>query len=117
MEFVLKAVVAGCMVSFASWLAGRAPVLAGFFIALPISTAILLPMAYLESGSFAQTALVARSVAVAVPLTLFFFVPFFFAERLEIGFWIAYPLAFVCLGGGFMVHRTVMSLLDSPPAG
>jgi len=115
MEFVLKAVVAGCVVSFASWLAGRTPVLAGFFVALPISTAILLPLAYFESGSFAQTALVARSVAVAVPLTLLFFVPFFFAERLGLGFWLAYCLAFVFLGAGFFVHRALMGLLNSPP--
>ena len=53
MEFVLKAVIAGCLVSFASWLAGRTPVLAGFLVALPISTAILLPMAYVEHGGFA----------------------------------------------------------------
>jgi hypothetical protein len=117
MEFVLKAVIAGCVVSFASWLAGRTPVLAGFLVALPISTAILLPMVYAESGSFAQTVQVARSVAVAVPITLLFFAPFFLAERLALGFWTAYPLAFVCLGAGFLVHRALMNLLAGSASG
>jgi len=111
MEFVLKAVIAGSVVSFASWLAGRNPALAGFFVALPISTAILLPMVYADSGSFAQTIAVARSVALAVPITLLFFVPFVLAERLGLGFWLAYPLAFACLAGGFLVHRGLLNLL------
>lgn len=117
MEFVLKAVIAGCVVSFASWLAGRSPVLAGFLVALPISTAILLPMAYMEHGNFAQVVVLARSIALAVPLTLVFFVPFLVAQRLGWSFWVAYPLAFVCLGAGFLVHRLVAGLLDSTPPG
>jgi len=116
MEFFLKAVIAGCIVSFASWLAGRSPVLAGFFVALPISTAILLPMVYAEQGSFQSVVDVARSIAVAVPLTLFFFVPFFLAERFQMGFWLSYGLAFVCLGAAFGVHRAVMGLLGSTSA-
>lgn len=115
MEFVIKALVAGFIISFASWMAGRMPILAGFLVALPISTAILLPMSYLEHGSFEQTVVLAKSVAVAVPLTLSFFVPFFLASRLGLGFWAAYPLAFVCLGAGFLVHRALMNWLVSNP--
>lgn len=115
MEFLIKAVIAGCVVSFASWLAGRAPVMAGFLVALPISTAILLPMSYMEHGSFENTVLLARSIAVAVPLTLTFFVPFFFAARLGLGFWTAYPLAFLCLGVGYFLHRSIMSWFSSSP--
>ena len=111
MEFVLRALLAGAVVSFASWLAGRSPGLAGFFVALPVSTALLLPMVYWDTGSFAQTLSVARSVAVALPLTLFFFVPFFLADRIGWGFWGVYVLAFACLGGGFLIHRFILKLL------
>ena len=111
MEFVLKALIAGCVVSFASWVAGRNPGLAGFFVALPVSTAVLLPMVYFETGSYAQTLSVARSVAIAVPLTLLFFVPFFLADRTSWGFWSVYAMAFACLGAGFLIHRAVMKLL------
>ena len=75
MEFLIKAVIAGTIVSFASTLSGRAPVLSGFLVALPISTAILLPMAYAEHGSFQQVLVLAKSVVMAVPLTLFLFIP------------------------------------------
>jgi hypothetical protein len=73
-------------------------------------------MAYVEHGSFSQVVDLARSVAVAVPLTLFFFVPFFLAERFQLGFWFAYGLAFVCLGGAFGAHRWLMGLLGSASA-
>jgi hypothetical protein len=112
LEFVVKALIAGCVVSFASWLAGRNPGLAGFFMALPVSTAVLLPMVYFDTGSYAQTLSVARSIAVAVPLTLLFFVPFFLGARMGWGFWGVYAMAFGCLGGGFLIHRAVMKLVE-----
>ncbi|MFQ5513868.1 MAG: hypothetical protein ACE5FG_05470 [Myxococcota bacterium] len=111
MELALKAIISGCLIAFASWLSGRAPVLAGFLVALPISTALVLPMSYLEHGSFSQTALLAKSILVAVPLTLSFFLPFLLAERLGWGFWLTYALGFVCLGMAFGLHRLVVRML------
>ncbi len=112
MEFIFKAILAGCVVSGASWLAGRSPVLAGFFVALPISTAILLPMVYWEHGSPQTVYQLARSIAVAVPLTLFFFIPFFLTRWLEINFWLAYAMAFVFLGAAFILHQFIMKLIE-----
>lgn len=89
--------------------------LAGFLVALPISTALVLPMAYVQHGDVGDVALMARSIAVAIPLTLSFFVPFFVVERFNLGFWVAYGLAFVCLGIGFGIHRLVVSLFFSAP--
>ena len=109
LEFVLKALLAGCVVALASWLTGRSPALAGFLVALPISTALVLPMAYLEHGDVQDVALLARSIAVAIPMTLCFFVPFFVVERFQLGFWFAYGLAFLCLGLAFGLHRFVMT--------
>ncbi|MEE3327374.1 MAG: hypothetical protein VX252_08575 [Myxococcota bacterium] len=114
MEFIFKAVIAGCVVALASTLSGRIPIMAGFLVALPISTAILLPMSYAEHGSFQQVTVLAKSIAVAVPLTLFFFVPFFFAERLGLNFWLTYLLAFGCLLVGFFLHRIIVNWLISP---
>ena len=111
MEFAIKVVVSGVVIASASWLSGRAPVLAGFFVALPISTAIVLPMSYIEHGSVANTTLLAKSIAVAVPLTLAFFLPFVFGERIGLGFWPSYILAFVCLGGAYVVHRLAVQVL------
>lgn len=116
MEFLIKAAIAGCIIAFASMLSGRAPILSGFLVALPISTAILLPMAYAEHGSFQQVVVLAKSVAVAVPLTLFFFIPFFFSERLGLNFWLTYLLAFGCLLIGFFLHRIIVIWMVSPSA-
>lgn len=109
--FVVKVLVAACVISLASGLSGRWPALAGFLVALPVSTAIVLPMSYLEHGSLESTVALARSIALAVPLTLTFFLPFVFGERLGLGFWQAYPLAFACLALAFGIHRLAASLL------
>lgn len=111
MHFLINAALTACIIAFASWLSGRAPLLAGFFVALPLSTAIVLPMSYLEHGNLMNTVLLAKSIAVAVPLTLSFFVPFLVMDRFGLGFWQAYPLAFVCLGIGFGLHRLVTGLI------
>lgn len=111
MEFAIKAIVSGVVIAFASWLSGRSPLLAGFFVALPISTAIVLPMSYIEHGSLTNTVLLAKSIAVAVPLTLAFFLPFVVGDRFGLAFWPAYALAFVCLGGAYGLHRLAMHVL------
>ena len=112
MEFILKAILAGSVVSGASWLAGRAPVLFGFFVALPISTAILLPMVCWEHGSTHTVHQLARGIAVAVPLTLFFFIPFYLTGWLGMSFWFTYTMAFGFLGIVFGLHQLVMGLIE-----
>ena len=116
MQFLLNAVLTGCLIAFASWLSGRSPLLAGFFVALPLSTSIVLPMSYLEHGSLVNTVLLAKSIALAIPVTLTFFVPFLLVERLGLGFWQAYPLAFVCLAVGFVLHQLVTRLIGGASA-
>ena len=111
MQFLINAALTACIIAFASWLSGRSPLLAGFFVALPLSTAIVLPMSYVEHGSLENTVLLAKSIAIAVPLTLSFFVPFLLVERFGLGFWQAYPLAFVCLAVGFVLHQAVTGLI------
>ena len=69
-------------------------------------------MVYFDTGSYAQTLSVARSIAVAVPLTLLFFVPFFWGPGWGVGFWGVYAMAFGCLGGGFLIHRAVVKLVE-----
>lgn len=113
MEFILKAILAGLIVSSASWLAGRSPALAGFLVALPISTAILLPIVYFEQGSAGEVNQLARSVAIAVPLTLSFFLPFFLTLRFEMNFWLTYGLGFFALGIAFIAHRWITSWIES----
>jgi hypothetical protein len=44
MMFAFKVLVSAIVISFASWLSGRFPSAAGFVIALPIATMLVVPL-------------------------------------------------------------------------
>lgn len=111
MAFVINVVVSAIVISFASWLSGRLPALAGFFVALPLATMLVLPLSFREHGSAESSILLAQSIFVAIPISLLFFVPFLLAERLSLGFWQAYALGCAALPVGFLVHRAVTKAL------
>ena len=107
MTVVVNILVAACIIGFTSWLSGKSPTLAGFIAALPLSTMLILPMSQLQYGNTQNTFLVARSIFLAVPIALVFFIPFLFANKWALGFWQAYGLGCLALGGGFLFHRVV----------
>jgi len=113
MTFVLNLLVSAVVISFASWLSGRLPTLAGFFVALPLATLVVLPLSYREHGSAEASMLLAKSIFVAIPISLSFFLPFLLAERLSLSFWQAYGLGCMALPVGFFVHRAVTGSLLS----
>lgn len=113
MTFALKVLVSALVISFASWLSGRLPTVAGFIVALPLATMLVLPLSYVEHGSAASSILFARSIFVAIPISLLFFVPFLLADRLALGFWQAYLLGCAALPIGFLLHRAVTRALFS----
>jgi hypothetical protein len=103
--------IAALVVGLASWLAGRFPITAGFIVALPLNTLLVLPFAYMQHGHAGNTVVLAKSIFTAVPVTLAFFIPFLLAERLRLSFWQAYTLACLTLCIGFFAHRAVARLL------
>ncbi len=107
MTFALNVLVSAMVISFASWLSGRLPNLAGFFVALPLATLLVLPLSFREHGSAENSILLAKSIFVAIPISLGFFLPFLFAERLGLTFWQAYALGCAALPIGFFIHRAV----------
>lgn len=107
MPIALRMLMAALVVGFASWLAGRFPITAGFIVALPLNTLLVLPFTYLQHGNAGNTTLLAKSIFAAVPVTLVFFLPFLFAARFRLSFWQAYALACVALCLGFFAHRSV----------
>jgi hypothetical protein len=111
MLIVLNVLVSASVISFAAWLSRRFPATAGFFVALPIATLLVLPLAQLQHGNAQNTLLMARSIFLAIPVTLGFFVPFLVAERVGISFWQAYGLGCALLPIGFFLHRMVTRLL------
>ena len=76
-----KTIVAAVLISFVSWLSGKKTGLAGFLTALPLTTLLALAFSHMEWGDAKQSVEYAKSVFVAIPVSLLFFVPFLFAQK------------------------------------
>ena len=104
-----KIVFSAIIISFVSWLSGKKTGLAGFLTALPLTTLLALAFSQLEWKDSAQSVAYAKSVFVAVPVSLLFFVPFLFAEKLNLNFWTCYVTGIALLGLGYFVHNYISS--------
>ena len=109
MLFVLNTAVSAIVIGLVAWISKRYPTTAGFIIALPLATLLVLPLAYLQHRDSASVFEMARSILVALPITLLFFVPFLMRDRLT--FWGAYALGCALLPLGYFVHRAIMRAL------
>ena len=107
MLFALNVLVSAVVISTASWLSGRFPALAGFMVALPLATLLVLPLSYREHADPAASILLAKSIFIAIPISLTFFLPFLLSERFGLTFWQAYGLGCAALPIGFFLHRAV----------
>ncbi|UCF45633.1 MAG: hypothetical protein JSU89_00215 [Myxococcales bacterium] len=109
MLVVLNTLVSALVIGVAAWLSRRYPVSMGFLIALPLATMLVLPLAYLQHKDPGSVFQMARSILVALPITLLFFVPFLMRDRFS--FWGAYALGCALLPVGYLVHRAIMRAL------
>jgi uncharacterized membrane protein (GlpM family) len=107
MGFIIKTILSALMIAFASWLAGRKPVLAGFIIALPLMSMLAILFSYLEYRDINKVGDFATSIIVAVPLSLLFFVPFVLNKWLKMGFIPIYLLAIACSILAFFIHQLI----------
>ena len=106
---IFNIIVSASVIAFVSWLSGRFPGTAGFIIALPIATMLVLPLSHLQHGGECEnTILLAKSIFVAVPVTLAFFVPFLLSGKLGLSFWHAYAFGCLALVLGFFAHRAII---------
>ncbi len=111
MSFAINVVVSACMISLASWLSGRYPTTAGFMVALPLASMLVLPLSYVEHQSSENSFLLAKSIFVAIPVSLLFFIPFLLSSKYPLSFWQAYGLGCIALPIGYVIHRSVTKLL------
>jgi hypothetical protein len=109
MLIVLNTLVSALIIGVAAWLSRRYPVTAGFLIALPVATMLVLPLAYLQHKDAASAFLMARSILVALPITAVFFIPFLMRDRFS--FWGAYAVGCALLPIGYWAHRAIMRAL------
>ena len=107
---ILKVLVAAVVISFVSWLAGKKTGLAGFLTALPLSSLLALVFAQLQWSDARQSVEYAKSIFIAVPVSLLFFVPFLFAERFQLGFWTCYLSGIVLLAVGYWIHNYALKI-------
>ena len=113
MNFVINLLVSASLISFCAWLSRRWPVAAGFLVALPLASMIVLPMAHLQHSDTDDTFLMARSILLAIPVSLTFFVPFLLAPRLGLSFWQAYAAGCLVLPLSFVVYRLARGVLGT----
>ena len=111
MTFVLNVLISSLTIGLAAWLSRRSAALAGFIIAMPLATMLVLPMAHLQHGELETSLRLARSIFLAIPVSLAFFVPFLLSQRLGLSFWEAYGCACLLLPLGYVAHRFVTGAL------
>ena len=110
---VFKVLASAGVIAFASWLSGKKPELAGFIVAMPILTLIVLPFSYVEYADPEASAQFARSILFGVPISLLFFIPFLFAGPLKaagVGFYGLYAGGVAMLVAGYFLHQFIMKL-------
>lgn len=112
MTFLLNILVSSLVISFASWLSGRMPAAAGFLVALPIASLLVLPLSYAQHGDPRSTIELARSIFIAIPVSLSFFLPFLLSDRLGLSFWQAYALGCAALPIAYLGHRLLSRLVS-----
>lgn len=116
---VFKIAVSACVIAFASWLSGKRPDLAGFIIALPLVTLLVLPFSYAEYQSAETSVTFAKSIMLAVPLSLTFFIPFLFARPIMalmpegFAFWGLYGAGLLCLIASYFIHQYAIKFFVS----
>ena len=112
MIFALKALLAGLIIAFSSWIAGQNPRMAGYIIALPIASLIAIAFVYFEYSSVEKTILYAKSILVAIPVSYLFFLPFFLAKQFNMNFWLIYGSGIILLTLGFFIHKYFANFLS-----
>jgi hypothetical protein len=111
MAVVINVVLSALVIGVAAWLSGRFPRAAGFLVALPLATMLVLPMAHLEHKDAEKTVEFAKSIFIAVPVVMLFLLPFILAVRFGLSFWVSYVLACLWLIPAFFLHRSLLRLL------
>ena len=107
--FFAKVLFSAIVISFASWLSLKKPVLAGFIIALPLLSILSIAFSYAEHKDLDKTILFAKSIVIGIPASLTFFLPFFFAKALGLNFATTYCIALFFLVLGFIAHKLIMN--------
>lgn len=103
-KFVVNGVIAGFIVVAVSEVARRYPRVADVILAVPLVVFAVYALMYLRTPDLAPIARMARQMLILVPLSLTFFVPVAFAERLHLTFWPAFALGLVLVAASVSTY-------------
>ena len=106
--FILKLLTSATLISFVSTLASKRPILAGYLTALPLTSMLALSFMYLETKDNVGATLYAKSIFVAVPLSLLFFVPFLLQAKTALPFLANFVLGIGLLWLGYFLHQKII---------
>lgn len=95
LRLLVNGAVAGLVVVAVSELAQRYPRVADVILAVPLVVFAVYAVMYLRTPDIAPISKMARQMLVLVPLSLTFFVPLAFADRLHLSFWPAFAIGLV----------------------
>jgi len=112
MPIAINILISASVISLCVWLAGKSPSLGGFILSLPISTLLVLALNQIQHGENGNGVALAKSVFIAVPASLVFFIPFLLSDRWKIPFWVCYGSGIVLLVLAFFVHKYLFSMLS-----
>lgn len=108
-EIALNVILTSTVLSLVLWVSKTNPTLGGFIVSLPISTLIVLAFSKIQNADVGNTFQMAKSIFIAVPATLLFFVPFLVADKLKLTFWSAYFIGIGLLGLSYGTHKWIMT--------
>ena len=106
MLFIIKILISAGLIAFASWLAGKNPHLAGFIVALPLTSVLTLFWTYWQYRDMEKINELAVSILAAVPLSLLFFLPFVLNRWFKINFLLTMILGLTFLLGAYILHSS-----------
>ncbi len=109
MNFALNTAIAAITISGCAFLASKNPKLAGFIIALPITSLLTLALHYGSYKDGVQSIEYSKSILMAIPFSLLFFVPFLLSKKLNLSFLQCYITGLIMLALGYMAYSKVFN--------
>jgi uncharacterized membrane protein (GlpM family) len=107
MMMVLKFIISGFLIVFASWLSGKKPVLAGFIVALPLMSVLTIIFSYAQYRDMDKINQCSAAIFAAVPLSLLFFIPFLLNRWLKMSFSVTLGAGLLLLIVAYFIHAWI----------
>ena len=104
----VKALVMAAFILALTELAKRNAYVSAVIIAFPIMTVLTIGNLYLETGSAAQASKLAYTTFWLIVASLAFFIVFYLAQKLGMGFWIAFSVAVLATIGSIISFTVIL---------